>query len=107
VNKLKAEEQRKLKLHVIEKAESFGLRIERISTDNLSKNVKMFALMNSSSSTPDGHKIPVVLHPVDSVAASLQWPCIFRPLFLSYDSVHILKNVRNQFIDREFLINGK
>jgi hypothetical protein len=67
----------------------------------------MFALMNSSSSTPDGHAIPDVLHPVDSVAASLQWPCIFRPLFLSYDPVHILKNVRNQFIDREFLMNGK
>ena len=66
----------------------------------------MFALMNSGS-TPDGQAVPVVPHPVDSVAASLKWPCIFRPLFLSYDPIHILKNIRNQFMDREFVINGK
>ena len=103
VNKLKAEEQTKLTLYAVTKAESLGLRIERLSMDNLSTNVKMFSLLNSSKE----HSTPVVPHPVDSVAASLQWPCIFRPLFLSFDPVHLLKNIRNQFIDREFLIKGR
>ena len=106
MNKLKAEEQTRLTLHTIARVESFGLRVERLSTDNLSTNVKMFALMNSGS-TPDGQAVPVVPHPVDPVAASLKWPCIFHPLVLSYDPVHILKNLRNQFMDREFVINGK
>lgn len=104
VNKLKAEEQTKLTLYALTKAESLGLRIERLSTDNLSTNVQMFSLLNSSSK---GHATPVVPHPVDSVAASLERPCIFRPLFLSYDPVHLFKNIRNQFIDREFLIKGR
>lgn len=28
-----------------------------------------------------------------------------RPLFLSYDYCHLTKNVRNQFLDRNFLLN--
>lgn len=34
-------------------------------------------------------------------------PFIFRPLFLSYDYCHVTKNIRNQFLDRNFHINGK
>jgi hypothetical protein len=62
VNKLKAEEQTKLTLHTIARVESFALRVERLSTDNLSTNVKMFALMNSGS-TPDGQAVPVCSAP--------------------------------------------
>jgi hypothetical protein len=104
VNKLKAEEQTKLTLYAVTKAESLGLRIEILSTDNISTNVKMFTLLNSCSK---GQATPVVPHPVDLVAASLKWPCIFRPIFLSFDPVHLIKNIRNQFIDRLFLIKGR
>jgi hypothetical protein len=42
VNKPKVEEQTKLTLYSVTKAESLVLRFERLSTDNLSTNVKMF-----------------------------------------------------------------
>lgn len=81
----------------MEKLESYGFRVICLVTDNLSVNVKMFHLLN------DGISFPIVPHPVDAVAASARLPCIFRPLFLSFDPCHVIKNVRNQFIDRIFV----
>ena len=55
------------------------------------------SLLNSSSK---GHATPVISHLVDSVASSLRWPCFFRRLYLRcFNPDHILKNIRNKFVD--------
>ncbi|KAH6944764.1 hypothetical protein HPB50_004968 [Hyalomma asiaticum] len=70
---------------VIAAVEDCGFVIIRIATDNYSANT-MFKLMgNGSLST-------VVKHPHD----------IERIIFLSFDPCHVLKNVRSQFLEREF-----
>ncbi|KAH6923047.1 hypothetical protein HPB50_020771 [Hyalomma asiaticum] len=70
---------------VIAAVESCGFIIVRIVTDNYSANVTMFKLMGNGSLNT------VVRHPHDTS----------RVIFLSFDPCHVLKNVRNQFLDRE------
>ena len=57
----------------------------------------MFANLNG------GVLHPVVPHPVQNEAGDT--PLIFRPLFVSFDYCHVTKNVRNQYVDRAFVIN--
>ena len=105
VNKLTAEEQTKLTIHVIQRTEVSGFNIFRLVTDNLSTNVKMFALLNGGEKSEELRV--VVPHPVDEMAQQRLGSCIFRPLVLSFDPCHGLKNVINQGVDRDFEIDGK
>ena len=92
VKKLTASQLLELTKHVIKEIEALGFQVEGLVADNASTNTKMFKLLN-----PEGilcHQVP---HPNDKK----------RILFLSFDSSHIIKNVRNQFIDRPLKWNGK
>lgn len=69
-----------------------GFTVVGTVADNASTNTKMFRLIN-----PEGiltHEIP---HPNDAK----------RKLFLSFDSSHIIKNLRNQLINRTLQRKGK
>ncbi|KAH7957081.1 hypothetical protein HPB52_015086 [Rhipicephalus sanguineus] len=70
---------------VIAAVESRGFIIVRIVTDNYSANVTMFKHMGN------GNLNTVVRHPHDAN----------RVILLSFDPCHVLKNVRNQFLERE------
>ncbi|KAH7936839.1 hypothetical protein HPB49_005705 [Dermacentor silvarum] len=81
---------------VISAVESCGFVIVRIVTDYYSANVTMFKHMGS------GCLSSVVPHPHNSD----------RVMFLSFDTCHILKNIRSQFLERELtdgteVITGK
>ena len=101
VNQLTAEELKALTVHVIEEVEKTGFKVDRLVTDNLSVNVSLFALLN------DNVHHPVVCHPVQPHKKTELIPSVMRPLFLSFDYCHVTKNVRSQFFERNFHINGK
>ena len=92
-NNVTGKELKELTLKVIVEVENSGFKVIRIVTDNHSTNVKMFSELCEGSPR---HEIP---HPCD----------FRRPLFLSYDYCHIIKNVRNMFLDskRSLTNNGK
>jgi hypothetical protein len=92
VNKMTAEELSKLTLHVKEEVERIGFVVVGAVADNASTNTKMFKIIN-----PDRILSHEIALPNDS-----KWK-----LFLSFDSSHIIKNVRNQFIDRSLQRKGK
>lgn len=87
-----AEELSKLTLHVKEEVERIGFVVVGAVADNASTNTKMFKIIN-----PDRILSHEIALPNDS-----KWK-----LFLSFDSSHIIKNVRNQFIDRSLQRKGK
>jgi hypothetical protein len=89
---LTAEELCLLSTHLIKEVETAGFSIEGIVADNASINTKMFKLLN-----PNGKLSHEISHPNDSK----------RKFFVSFDSSHIIKNIRNQFIDRPLKRNGK
>ena len=99
VNSLIAPQPTDLTVHVIQKVEECGSCVDRLVTDCLSVNVKMFANLNG------GTLHPVVPHPIQKEAGKP--PLVFRPLFVSFDSCHGTKNVRNQYVYRTFVINGE
>ncbi|KAH7942492.1 hypothetical protein HPB49_024623 [Dermacentor silvarum] len=68
--------------------EEAGFRIVRIVTDNHQTNVSLF-----KSLSDDGTLSHVVTHPVR----------VGDPLFLSFDQNHLIKNPRNNFLERELL----
>ncbi|KAM7281110.1 uncharacterized protein ISCGN_006467 [Ixodes scapularis] len=76
----------KLLLHVLGKVEDAGLKVLRIVTDNNRVNV------NAMRQLCGGLLTHHILHPNDPE----------RILFLSFDFVHILKNIRSQFLERNF-----
>lgn len=76
--------------HDIVGVEGYGIQVLRIATDNAKTNVSLFKKLGGSDTTF------IIPHPLDES----------RKLFLSYDYTHLLKNVRNLWIDRPFLING-
>ena len=78
--------------------EECGIKIHRLVTDNFSTHVKMFARMNG------GILHHIVPHPIQD--QTTQDVRILRPLFLSFDYCHGIKNVRNQHVDRCFVIEG-
>ncbi|KAM7309977.1 hypothetical protein ISCGN_006946 [Ixodes scapularis] len=76
----------KLLLHVLGKVEDVGFKVLRIVTDNHRVNV------NAMKQLCGGLLTHHILHPNDPE----------RILFLSFDYVHILKNIRSQFLERNF-----
>ena len=68
----------------IRDVESCGLLVEIISTDNYPLNVKLFKLFS-----PVGDLEIKVPHPCDNS----------RVLFLTFDFVHILKSIRNNWLN--------
>ena len=66
--------------------EGCGLSVEIISTDNYPLNVKLFKLFS-----PNGKLETRVPHPCD----------MHRSLFLTFDFVHILKTIRNNWINQQ------
>lgn len=71
---------------VIKAVEEVGFRVTRIVTDNHQSNVALFKGLSE-----EGTLVHVVPHP-------------FRhadPLFLSFDPNHLIKNLRNNFVERE------
>jgi hypothetical protein len=92
VANLTAEELCQLSKHMIKEVESVGYSIEGMVADNASINTKMFKMLN-----PGGKLSHVIDHPNSGE----------RKFFVSFDSSHIIKNLRNQFIDRPLKRNGK
>jgi hypothetical protein len=92
VNKMTFEELSKLTLHILEEVEKIGFTVVGAVADNASTNTKMFKLIN-----PEGILSHEISHPNDPT----------RKLYISFDSSHIIKNVRNQFIDRPLKRKGK
>ncbi len=92
VKKLTDKELCELTKHVIKELEDLGIEVVGLVADNASTNTKTLKLLN-----PEGtlcHEIP---HPLDKK----------RKFAVSFDSSHLIKNVRNQFIDRKLKWNGK
>lgn len=81
-------------LNSIEEAEKAGFFVIRVVGDNAKINEKLFELLRQPGDNPETPW--VVTHPLDPR----------RKLFLAYDATHIIKNVRNQFLDRTLTING-
>ena len=81
-----------LSMHVIKKLEDNGFIVDRIVGDSAKVNAKLFKLLKRKT---DKEEIAVT-HPF--------YPS--RKLFLSYDYTHILKNIRNQMIDRPLKWKG-
>jgi hypothetical protein len=75
---LKAEQLQDLTVHVMSKVEECGFSVDRLVTDCLSVNVKMFTLLN------DGTLHPVVPYPIEKVADSFNFsPIVSELRFLS------------------------
>ena len=70
---------------VISEVENCGFLIVRVVTDNHKSNALMFRKFSQ------GKIKPVIPHPCDDK----------RLLFLSFDPSHIIKNLRNQFLEKQ------
>lgn len=90
VKALNADQLYRLSLSVLACVEEVGFRVIRIATDNAKTNASFFKKL--AGGEEGKFAIP---HPLDPT----------RTLFLSYDYTHLLKNSRNLWIDRDFLIN--
>ena len=71
---------------VIEDVESCGLFVQVLCTDNYPMNVNIFKLFSPTHALD-----PIVPHPNDPK----------RPLFLLFDFVHIIKSVRNNWLNQK------
>ncbi|KAH7933928.1 hypothetical protein HPB49_019322 [Dermacentor silvarum] len=80
-----------LVLFIMKKVETCGFRITRLVTDNHKVNVHAFKLLGYGCLT---YRIE---HPCDPE----------RPLFLSFDPCHVLKNVRSQFLAHDIGPKGE
>ncbi|KAH7973689.1 hypothetical protein HPB49_004011 [Dermacentor silvarum] len=80
-----------LVLFIMKKVETCAFRITRIVTDNHKVNVHAFKLLGY------GCLIYRIEHPCDPE----------RPLFLSFDPCHVLKNVRSQFLAHDIGPKGE
>ena len=104
VANLTAEQQTTLCLHVISEVEKLGIEILHVSTDSHATNTKKFRMLkkifwpylDANDDTLLDELVHWIRHPNDGS----------RPLFLSFDACHIIKNIRNCFIDRPLAING-
>ncbi|KAH7974889.1 hypothetical protein HPB49_020898 [Dermacentor silvarum] len=85
---LKGEQLSNITAEVMKLTEEAGFRIVRVVTDNHQTNVSLF-----KSVSDDGTLSHVVTHPVR----------VGDPLFLSFDQNHLIKNLRNNFLERELL----
>ncbi|KAH7934604.1 hypothetical protein HPB51_029032 [Rhipicephalus microplus] len=80
-----------LALNVMQSVEDAGFRVVHLVGDNHKSNTKFF------SSLSRGQIQPVVEHPLDAG----------RPLFLSFDYCHIIKNIRSQFLDAKKIFRNQ
>lgn len=85
---LKGKELTELVKDVLHSVESSGFHIVRIVADNHKINTAMFAALG------DGTLQCEIPHPCDTSTIDA------RRLFLSFDPNHIIKNLRNQFLER-------
>ena len=105
VANLTAEQQTKCFLHVINEVEKLGMEVVHVSTDNHATNTKMFRLLKEKypagpqlvGDTSVGDLAHVIRHPLDES----------RPLYLSFDPCHELKNFRNNHVERPLENNGE
>ena len=89
---------------MISEVEKLGIEILHVSTDNHATNTKMFRILkkkygpylDTNDDTLLDELVHWIRHPNDGS----------RPLFLSFDACHIIKNLRNCFIDKPLAING-
>lgn len=72
-------------MKVLKEVEAIGFLVTRIIADNHKTNVCMMKLLAGGKLI---HEIP---HPL----------CRERNLFLSFDPCHIIKNIRNFFLEKE------
>lgn len=93
VSSLTVEELLKMTKNVIEEVEKLGFRVHQLVTDNLVVNPKMYKLLCEEDLPGSGLRYEI-RHPFNPEL----------PLFLIFDSSHIIKNIQNQFIDRVFSI---
>ena len=75
-------------LSCVEDIERCGFFVDIISTDNYPLNVKLFNVKLFKLFSPVG-KLQTCVHPYD----------INRPLFLTFDFVHIIKTIRNNWLN--------
>jgi len=78
-------QQLQMLTNVMAEVEKIGFKVLRVVSDCISFNVKTMAELCGGTIT---HRIP---HPLDNT----------RPLFVSFDPCHIIKNLRNQFLDKK------
>jgi len=86
VKDLTSEQLLELTKYVVTELEKLGFFVFQLVTDNLSVNTRLFKLLNPNESTLKCE----VPHPTDPS----------RTIHLCFDSSHIIKNIRNQFIDK-------
>ncbi|KAL3188196.1 hypothetical protein MRX96_023943 [Rhipicephalus microplus] len=84
----RSEQLRSMTMNVMKAVKDVGFRVTRIVTDNHQSNVALF-----KSLSEDGMLAHVVPH-------SLQQG---DPLFLSFDPNHLIKNLRNNLVEREMM----
>ena len=80
-----AEELYPIANSVINDIENCGMFVEVLVTDNYSLNVRLFKLYSSDQNP----LLPVVPHPT----------CPERKLFILFDFVHIIKSIRNNWLN--------
>lgn len=77
-------------MEVMEAAEQVGFRVARVVTDNHQTNVALFKDFSEDGAL--AHAVPHPLREGD-------------PLFLSFDPNHLIKNLRNNFLERELMFD--
>ncbi|KAL3243013.1 hypothetical protein MRX96_020690 [Rhipicephalus microplus] len=87
---LRSEQLCSMTMNVMKAVEDVGFRVTRIVTDNHQSNVALF-----KSLSEDGMLALVVPHTLRQG----------DPLFLSFDPNHLIKNLRNNLVERE-MMNG-
>ncbi|KAL3245355.1 hypothetical protein MRX96_046990 [Rhipicephalus microplus] len=85
---LRSEQLCSMTMNVMKAVENVGFRVTRIVTDNHQSNVALF-----KSLSEDGMLAHVVPHPLRQG----------DPLFLSFDPNHLIKNLRNNLVEREMM----
>ena len=85
VNNLTAEKLKRMISQVLKEVESIGFKVISLVSDNNSVNRKAFELF-----TPNNLLQPSIPHPIDDK----------RLLFFIFDTVHIVKSIRNNWINK-------
>ena len=108
VKNLTAEPQTALCLHVIADVEKLGVAIVHVSTDNHATNTKMYRILKNQYPTGPQLKSFFPNTNVDELEQMIRHPFDEnRPLFLSFDPCHLIKNLRNCFLSRQLINDGR
>ena len=74
-----------------------GMTVTRIMSDNLSVNSRMYRILSASGKTASNVKAPLKINP------DIEHPCDKdRPLFISFDYCHVVKNIRSKFLRHNY-----